>query len=204
MSQGSIGEYTEKIFLKNLGFWNSINVVPNLMLVFAFSTPNKCTKFQLDWFMQNVQKKEKQRNFFKSPVWLLVSWEWLEKSSLNFECGLLWAEGISTVNLVPFRCGITELWMHENHDFIYMVTINDIDDSPPATIFKQSWNESPLLWRETSWTSEKLMLMGQEIHLEIIGGVGNPYSICKGGFTGKRNAWWWIWLSCRLFRLKTS
>jgi len=30
----------------------------------------------------------------------------------------------------------------------------------------------------------KFMLNLQERHLEIIGGVGNPYSIPKGGFVG--------------------
>ena len=30
------------------------------------------------------------------------------------------------------------------------------------------------------------MLKWQERHLEIIGGVGNPYSIPKGGFVGEK------------------
>jgi len=50
-----------------------------------------------------------------------------------------------------------------------------------------SWNESPLLRLETSWTSEKVGLKWQERHniIEVIGGMGIPYSIPKGGLVGE-------------------
>ena len=89
-------------------------------------------KFQSDWSMHmqviaNFAKCAKRRIRRKneelfSKVWLLVSWEWLRKSS-HLEFGLAWVEGTSTVNLVPFGTGITELWMHKNHYFVVSVNI---------------------------------------------------------------------------------
>ena len=69
-----------------------------------------------------MQKKEKNEDFFPK-VWLLVPREWLKESTFNLECGLSWVKGTSTVNLVPFGSGITELRMHKIHEFFANVNL---------------------------------------------------------------------------------
>ena len=72
-------------------------------------------------FVKYVKKRKNWEIVLK--VLLLVSREWLKESSLNLEGGLTWVESTSTVNLVPFGLGITELQMHENCEFVVPVNI---------------------------------------------------------------------------------
>ena len=74
--------------------------------------------------MQNDIEEEKRRNTQEIlPKFADLSWEQLEGSYSNLECGLPCMEANSTVNLVPFGEDIKELRMCENLDFVPPVNI---------------------------------------------------------------------------------
>ena len=51
--------------------------------------------------LRSVQKEVEEKNEKKnSKLWLLVSRKWLEKFSVNLECGLPYLAGTSVANLV--------------------------------------------------------------------------------------------------------
>ena len=65
---------------------------------------------------------EKKKIFFCKNLLIYIlrtAWGILFK----FKCGLPRVEANSTVNLVPYGLGITELWMRKNCDFIVLVNI---------------------------------------------------------------------------------
>jgi len=85
-----------------------------------------CTKFQPGWsthtqvlaIFAKCAKRKKNEEIFGSLIAHI-----LEECSSNLECGLSWVEGTSTVNLVPLGSDITELWLHENRNFVVPVNI---------------------------------------------------------------------------------
>ena len=111
---------------------NSFNVdqiYPKFDTGIDLYTPNTWAEFQPDHSThvqvivifakcaKTKRRRRKKMNFFRKFDWMYLRNGW--KVSSNLECGLTWEE----VNLVSFVSDITELQMHENHDFVVPVNI---------------------------------------------------------------------------------
>ena len=66
--------------------------------------------------------KEEKMTFFTKFFWLKFQ-EQLEGSSSNLKCYTPWVEANTSVNLVPFRLAITELWMLTLFSYQYILSV---------------------------------------------------------------------------------